>query len=158
VKKIVVILLLIVLLSTIAHAQHPVIRPVPNGSVGIGVGSANEKSPIFALLCSLLLPGGGQFYTENNLKGVLFFAAQTCMLSVILYEHQKAENSWLRYKRTGDPAYYEDYSHYKEKRDDHLWWGGLIWGLSCADAYIDAHFYRFNAEMSLKIVILEIRF
>lgn len=102
------------------------------------------KSPLWAMFASAIIPGGGQLYTENTLRGLAFFAAQTGVLTKLLLEHIETTDSWARYQHTNDHSAYLDYEHHFERRYDYLWWCGLIWGLSIADAYVDAHLYGFE--------------
>lgn len=51
-------------------------------------GQANEKSPWTAGLLSLAVPGAGQFYTENYIKGAVFLAVDIASW-VIAYSYDK---------------------------------------------------------------------
>lgn len=104
----------------------------------------DSKSPFWAAVSSALLPGGGQFYTENQVRGLLFFFTQGALLGMTLYEHIKTEDSWKRFERTRDWSYYDDYSYHFDRRYNLLWWDAAAWFLSVADAYVDAHMYRFR--------------
>lgn len=90
--------------------------------------SSNKKSPILATALSVL-PGGGQFYTKNYLKGAIFATIQTSLLVLTIKEN--------------DP----------NKRYDLFWWDALAWTLSMADAYVSAHFYKFKEESKIGIQI-----
>lgn len=94
----------------------------------ISVPSTNKKSPIIATALSVL-PGGGQFYTENYLKGALFAAVQTSLLVLTIKENNP------------------------DKRYDLLWWDVIAWALSMGDAYISAHFYKFKKQNKIGIEI-----
>lgn len=102
------------------------------------------RSPFWAMLSSLLLPGGGQFYTENEFRGLLFFAAQGALLGMTIHEHVETQNAWRRYKRSGDSRDYDDYSNHFERRKQLFWWDAAVWFLSLADAYTDSHMFRFR--------------
>ena len=49
--------------------------PTPIFQSEMGESAAKEKSPWVAGLLSLVVPGAGEVYSENYLKGALFFAA-----------------------------------------------------------------------------------
>lgn len=120
--------------------------------------SAQDKSPPHALLSSLTIPGGGQFYCENDLKGVAFFVAQTFFLAASVLEHQAAEDYYVSYLDHGDPADYDRYVSHANRRTDYLWFGAACYALSAADAYVGAHFFRFEAEGNMKLALFQIRF
>lgn len=94
----------------------------------LSVPSSNKKSPITAAALSVL-PGGGQFYTENYLKGAFFAVIQTSLLILTIKENNP------------------------DKRYNLLWWDALAWTLSMADAYVSAHFYKFKEESKIGIQI-----
>ncbi len=104
----------------------------------------DTKSPFWAAVSSAILPGGGQFYTESHIRGLAFFFSQGALLGMTLYEHIKTEDSWKRFERTRDWSYYDDYSYHFDRRYNLLWWDAAVWFLSVADAYVDAHMYRFR--------------
>ncbi|MCK4353486.1 hypothetical protein KAW65_08790 [candidate division WOR-3 bacterium] len=102
-----------------------------------------KKSPLIAA-CLSILPGGGQFYTENYLKGAAFFVLQSTLLGFTIFEHIKAKNAksqenWI------------DYEEHSEKRSDFLWWDFLVWSFSIGDAYVSAHFYKFKEQGKIEI-------
>ncbi len=101
-----------------------------------------KKDPTVALLLSTL-PGGGQFYTGNYIKGVVFGAAQAYFGGGTIYLHFKAEEA----KKEGSI----NYDWYSERRYDFFWWDALVWGLSMVDAYVSAHFYKFKEQGSIKL-------
>ena len=94
----------------------------------LSVPSSSKKSPITATVLSVL-PGGGQFYTKNYLKGALFAVIQTSLLVLTIRENNP------------------------DKRYNLLWWDALAWTLSMADAYVSAHFYKFKEQNKIGIEI-----
>lgn len=113
------------------------------------------KSPFRAILASAILPGGGQFYSENYLRGAFFCAAQAAVGGMILYEHVLTEEAHRRYESTGNLEDYGDYAHHFDRRYDLLWWGAGIWFFSMADAFVDAHMYRFGSKKRVKLGLAE---
>lgn len=105
--------------------------------------SPGEKSPTKALLLSIL-PGGGQFYTENYIKGAIFSALQTGLAIATVRE----DILMRRAQREGNKLYYD---YHLSRRYDLLWWDGAIWALSMTDAYVSAHFYKFNEDIGIEI-------
>ncbi len=100
----------------------------------------------WAMVASILLPGGGQFYTDNPWRGLVFGVAQSFVLSLMLYEHAQAEEQWIEFRRTGDLRVYDDYYYHAERRNELLWWMGGVWALAIADAYVDAHLWGFDDQ------------
>ncbi len=58
-------------------------------------GSAAEKDPRLACLLSLILPGGGQIYLKQDLKGIAFFSLTLIGYSASGYYLYKAINGDL---------------------------------------------------------------
>ena len=131
---------------------------VPSGSASTLNHSDMKKSPTWAMISSALLPGGGQFYTENYKKGLLFALAQGTLSGMTLYEHiqtGEAERALIDHiKVYGDslpPAEIPrrislqgQYNHHFDRRRTLLFIDVGVWILAVADAYISAHFYKFD--------------
>ncbi|MCX8015502.1 MAG: DUF5683 domain-containing protein [candidate division WOR-3 bacterium] len=98
-----------------------------------------SKSPALAMLLSTLFPGGGQFYTENYLKGIIFLGAEGALGYYAYQDHQN-------YQRTSE-------SKYRDRRNNLLWWIASVKILSIADAYVSANLYKFNEMMRLSVDI-----
>lgn len=105
-----------------------------------------KKKPGVALFLSLL-PGGGQFYTENYLKGIIIGGIQLYFGGGTIYLHLKAEEA-RREKYESWEWYYDWYSN---QRNNFLWWDALVWVLSMSDAYVSAHFYKFKEQGKLRL-------
>lgn len=98
-----------------------------------------QKSASLAVLLSAVFPGGGQFYTENYLKGLAIGSAQVSLAYLTLREHYGVQEG-------GDPA--EGGAH-RARRNRWLWWTAGVWIFGMADAYTSAHMWRFREEQSL---------
>jgi hypothetical protein len=85
--------------------------------------------PGTAVLLSALIPGAGQFYTGNYLKGTLLGAAELTLGGLTIRAHQQGNN---------------------DLRNTLLWWTGFAWGFSMADAYVSAAMYGFKEEQRLE--------
>ena len=97
------------------------------------------KSASKAMLLSLILPGGGQFYTHRYIEGLLIGGAEIALSYFIISEHIKAENAQSE----------EEYAYHRDRRNSLLWWGSGVLVFSVAHAYVSAHMYRFKEEESL---------
>lgn len=109
------------------------------------------KSPVLAIVASTVIPGGGQFYCENYLRGTLFCCAQATLTAMTLYEHVLTEEALRRYNMTGDDQDYADYSHHFDRRRNLLWWDAGILVFSAADAFVNAHLYDFGKRGGVKV-------
>jgi hypothetical protein len=105
---------------------------------------STKKSPTWAMISSAVLPGGGQFYTENYKKGILFALTQGTLIGMTLYEHIKTEESWDRFEMSEDIEDFNNYSSHYDRRRTLLFIDTGVWILAIADAYISAHFYDFD--------------
>jgi hypothetical protein len=94
-----------------------------------------SKSPGLAMLLSATIPGGGQFYTANYLKGILFVGAEATLAYYAIQDHKD-------YQETNNPAF-------RNRRNNLLWWIASVKLLSIADAYVSANMYKFKDMMRL---------
>ncbi len=98
----------------------------------LGLSRAKTKNAGLAmLLCTL--PGGGQFYTERFLTGIIIAGGEIGL-------------GWFAYKYHQEKDY--------EKRNSFLWWELFLFGYSLADAYVGAKMYGFNIEADVDRVSL----
>jgi len=100
------------------------------------------KSVKTGILLSLFIPGGGQFYTENYLKGVVFAGSQGYLLYQTYYNYKwykEARDGFLN-GGVGEP----ELNYRRAVFYDTLWWDGLVWFLALIDTYVDVKLYRFK--------------
>jgi hypothetical protein len=95
-----------------------------------------KRSPALAVAFSLALPGGGQLYTANYLKAGAFAGGIGYLGYRYLDEDRKVRAA----------VTYEDWDHHYERRRLYQWWGVGVWIFSLADAYVDAHLYKFDDQ------------
>ncbi|MBN1326449.1 MAG: hypothetical protein JW996_00695 [Candidatus Cloacimonetes bacterium] len=105
-----------------------------------------EKKPMKAAALSFFLPAGGQFYNESYLKAGFVLALEGGLIGLTLYNHYQTEKHYDKYLETGLDMEYEKYLDYYYKRQNDLWWTGIVIFLSTIDAYVDAHLYNFEAN------------
>ena len=98
-----------------------------------------SRSPTGALLRSVVLPGWGQFYNDEPLKGVIYGSVELGLLGWLIYENSVAEDA----RHSGDDAAYQVH---RQRRLDLIWYTSASWLLGMLDAYVDAHLYSFQAE------------
>jgi hypothetical protein len=88
---------------------------------------AEKKNASLAMLLCVI-PGGGQFYTERYVPGILI-ASTELALGYYAYKYHREENY--------------------EQRNSMLWWELFVFGFSLADAYVGAKMYGFDVETDL---------
>ena len=104
------------------------------------------KKPFKAVMLSLFVPGGGQFYNESYVKSGVVFALEATLLGFTAYHHFKSEDYYDKYKISGSEEDYNDYLDYYYKRESDLWWLGAVVFLSMMDAYVDAYLFNFKEK------------
>jgi TM2 domain-containing membrane protein YozV len=100
------------------------------------------KSPGKAMLFSTLLPGAGQYYTGNYLKGALMTAAWGTLGFLSIREHFIARDALAQ---NNTPRYI----NHRDQRNLWLWWTAAVWVFSIADAYVSSHMYKFKEQETL---------
>lgn len=95
-----------------------------------------RRSPALAVALSGVFPGGGQIYTAQYLKAAAFAAG----LGYIGYRYRKEDLA-----AKASTSDYEWWNHDAYRRD-YKWWFIGVWLVSMADAYVDAHLYKFDDQ------------
>lgn len=110
-----------------------------------------SKSAKTAMLLTTIIPGGGQFYTERYVKGLIIGGAQ----SYLIYKGVQTHLNINELEREIDQiqANQEEKQTLLEKkraqRREIGWWMALAWTIGILDAYVDAQLYGFESELSL---------
>lgn len=99
----------------------------------ISLASAEKKNASLAMLLCVV-PGGGQFYTERYIPGVIIGSTEL-VIGYYAYKYHREENY--------------------EKRNSLLWWGLFVFGYSLADAYVGAKMYGFEVESDVDRVSIK---
>ena len=90
------------------------------------VDSVKVKSPMGALVRSMLVPGWGQFYNEQPRKGVLILSMELLLSGAVVYEDRQT-------------------SERQQRNTFFLWFLGVFL-YNLADAYVEAHLYGFEEK------------
>ncbi|MEN8209764.1 MAG: DUF5683 domain-containing protein [Candidatus Fermentibacteria bacterium] len=98
-----------------------------------------RRNPSTALLRSAVLPGWGQFYNDEPLKGIVFGTLELGLLSLLISEHIASEEARIN---NDDPAY----QLHSQRRLDLIWYTSAAWLFGMLDAYVDAYLYSFSTE------------
>ncbi|MEO0091357.1 MAG: DUF5683 domain-containing protein [candidate division WOR-3 bacterium] len=93
------------------------------------------KSSGKAMLLSVIIPGGGQFYTQNYFKGIFIAGIEGIIASYAI-------KNYLDYKNTNN-------SEFRGRATNLLWWLGLVKIFSIADAYVSANMFKFKEQQRL---------
>lgn len=88
-----------------------------------------------AVLLSLFLPGGGQFYLNNPVKGIILGSLQLTFLGL-------AGKNYLDYKRTNNT------NSFKQAFGEFILFVGT-WLYSVADAYVSSNLWGVSKKIKL---------
>jgi hypothetical protein len=110
-----------------------------------------NKSPMGALLRSVVFPGGGQFYNRKYLKGIVVFGTETTFITLAAIEWSRANTHKKNFQNPEYPYSeryweFEQFKFYEDRRNLFLWITAGVVFLSMFDAYVDAHLYNFDKE------------
>jgi|GEM_PF-2198806 len=108
-----------------------------------------EKSPFGAAVRSLVVPGWGQFYTENRLKGILIGGVEVTLFALWFTEREARDRDFDEYERTANQVFLTSSIDHGDRADNFLSWALLTTLMSGLDAYIDAHLYRFEEKVRM---------
>ena len=111
------------------------------------------SEPRYVMLRSALLPGWGQLYNGAWLKAIGVAAGEIGFI-VGIYNDEKeldrlAEESDAALEAGDEDAYFEATTAYNNRLDQSIrrrWLLGGLLAYALADAYVDAHFSRFDVQ------------
>jgi hypothetical protein len=63
---------------------------------------AEKKKPLLAAALSLVVPGGGEFYSESYVKSAIFFSAEVAAIAVALAYNSKANSKTDQFQTYAD--------------------------------------------------------
>ena len=102
--------------------------------------STHQKSPSKAVRAALLLPGGGQFYNGQKLKGGLLISG-ALVFGFLYADHAKKYSDYSG----GDT---DEKARYLKLRNKYGWWVGFVYIYGLLDAIVEAHLHPFNKVMN----------
>ncbi|HTY09177.1 MAG TPA: DUF5683 domain-containing protein [Candidatus Edwardsbacteria bacterium] len=116
-----------------------------------------HRIPLVAAGLSAVFPGGGQLYTQKYYRAAAF-AGTIGYFGYRYYQEDRAmrrEFDLARGALTYDDqlAHAYNYDDHYQARRGAFWWGFGIWLFSLADAYVDAHMFRFDDRADPRIVL-----
>lgn len=127
-------------------------------------GRADDRSdkvphryPLAALALSAVFPGGGQLYTQKYLRAAAFAGT----IGFFGYRFYREDRAMVREvdlaSASADSAEFEahrqSYYRHSDDRRSAMWWGIGIWLFSLADAYVDAHLFKFDERAEPSVTL-----
>lgn len=107
----------------------------------IQVVETKVKSPTGAVIRSALLPGLGQWYNEQKLKGLIVLGGELALVGNAVYYNQMAVKSTT----------FDEGEFYRDLRGRFIWWFVGIYLLNLLDAYVDAYLWDFDTGPDLSL-------
>lgn len=112
---------------------------------------AEKRSPMGALVRSVVIPGGGQFYNHKYIKGVVVAGVESYFIYKAAHWWGKTEDQYNYVQTLPDnqkSAPFATYLSYRNRRNDFLWLTALTVFVSMFDAYVDAHLSGFDVDLT----------
>ncbi|MCJ7507898.1 MAG: DUF5683 domain-containing protein [candidate division Zixibacteria bacterium] len=154
-RLILLLILLILVWFTPSFAQFKEdispVNPKKPVMVGDSLIILPKKSPFGALVRSVALPGWGQFYNKQPLKGSLIFATETTLLVAVAVEWKRRDEHLKTFNQlpldSPDKSWeFELYQFHRDNRNLFLWSLAGVVFYSMMDAYVDAHLFNFKQD------------
>lgn len=109
-----------------------------------------QKSPTWAVLQSLIIPGLGQFYNEDYWKAPLFLGAAAGITYGIVYYHNEYDKYRILYNNSLTASDSLTNNRNKEENRDQRDIMGfyllVVYIVTAVDAYTGAHLYDFDVS------------
>ncbi len=110
-----------------------------------------HRSPMGALLRSVVVPGWGQLYNRKYIKAGLVAGFETFFLIKAVDWWRRTEDQYDLVQNSPEelqPFEFARYQNYRQNRNDYLWAAGITIFLSMFDAYVDAHLAGFDIDVT----------
>lgn len=116
------------------------------------------QNPTVGLFKSMVLPGLGQLGNRKHIKAVFYFGMYAWMVGEALHYRNLAGHRRDLFEATADVGlrnyFYDEYRHFKDRRNRYTWFAVIVALLSMFDAYVDAHLSGFplaGSEVGLEV-------
>jgi len=103
-----------------------------------------------AMLLSALIPGGGQFYNESYIKGILIAGGEMTLGYFTVREHLRMVQA--EREAASDSSLEARADTLRDRRNTLIFFTAAVIAFSVADAYVDAHMFGFRDAQRLSIV------
>lgn len=116
-----------------------------------------SHTPVHAAIRSSLIPGWGQGFNGQSIKGMLFFLTFAGTLTGSLIQYQNSNDSFDQYQATGqrNNALFDDHENERLQSTILGVAAGLIYGISIVDAYRNAYQPLWSRDISIDIAMTE---
>jgi hypothetical protein len=106
-----------------------------------------SKSAKTAMLLTAIVPGGGQFYTQRYIKGIIIGGTQ----SYLIYKEVQTQMDLNKINQTANPSpeLQQEKEDLLDQRRQTAWWMALVWTIGILDAYVDAQLYGFESDVTI---------
>ncbi|HEY3251512.1 MAG TPA: DUF5683 domain-containing protein [Ignavibacteria bacterium] len=112
-----------------------------------------RKSPLLAVLLSMVIPGAGQLYNGSYWKIPIIDG----LIGYFGYEYINNNNKFKDYRDQynatitpenpfGDQNLKTLREFYRSQRDDFVWYFIIVYTINLIDAYVDAHLFDFDVK------------
>lgn len=97
-----------------------------------------------------IIPGMGQFYNKKNTKAWTIIGLEAAAITGTLAFHDYQINAYRDWEAVPERnekkrnVYRKRLEDLRRVRNTFIWLGGLLWVYNIADAYVDAHFYKYD--------------
>ncbi|MCX7737703.1 MAG: DUF5683 domain-containing protein [Candidatus Kapabacteria bacterium] len=120
-----------------------------------------KKSPLGAILRSLVFPGWGQIYVENYWKAPLFAAGCGLLVYFVIDNNNKFQTFQKQFDelKTTNPNSSELFilrskkEFYRDNRDQSAFFLVAVYILAAIDSYVGAHLYDFNVDDNIALTL-----
>ena len=110
-------------------------------------------APRWVMMRSAVLPGWGQFHNHAWIKGLAVAAGEVALILGIADDNREldhlsaaADSAYAHGDEIAYSAAINSYNNTLAQSTSRKWWLGGVLAYALADAYVDAHFARFNVE------------
>ena len=102
--------------------------------------STLQKSPSKAVSKALLFPGGGQFYNDQKIKGIVLLGSAVSA-GFLYLDNANKYNSYNGIDMS-------EKANYLKLRNKYGWWVGFVYIYGLLDAIVEAHLHPFRDVMN----------
>ena len=109
-----------------------------------------KKNVTTAMLLSTFIPGGGQFYNQSYVKGVLIAGGEVTLGYFTVREQMRMLSA--QDTNLADSLKQDVVDEIRFRRNTYAFFTAMVIAYSVADAYVDAHMYGFKQQQRLTLV------
>ena len=113
----------------------------------------SSRSPLNAAARSALVPGWGQYFNSQKVKGTLLFATFTGALIASLNLYSKSSDNLDDYRARGvkDDSIYDDYSRQHDQANFLMGVAVVVYAIGILDAYKNAYSPLYGTDRSVDV-------